>query len=88
MQFLAICTECKEMFLFTSDLLYVARSTMDGREGKPAILNRSVKPICFRCSDSIGSCIATRVCTIPKQDKQIEEDDPTLSAVGSFGDLR
>lgn len=49
MQFNTICTECKEMFLFTDDLLYVRPMTP---------INGKIRPLCFRCSTTVGSCHA------------------------------
>jgi len=48
MQLSAVCTECKEMFLFTDDLLYVRPMTQ---------CNMNVRPICFRCATTVGSCM-------------------------------
>ena len=74
MQLSAICTECKEMFLFTNDFLWVRASTLDGQEGKMAILNGAPKFVCFRCSDAIGGCIAGSVEVTIK--KRISSDPP------------
>lgn len=94
MQFSAICTECKEMFLFTDNLLYVRPILLSIHSGRA----QTIKPLCFRCSTIVGACLgvslrATEVCgkvydepqNIIKKDREGEEDDPTLSDSNSEG---
>jgi len=80
MQLSTICTECKEMFLFTDDLLYVRPITH---------YSETIRPICFRCSTTVGSCMGVSVrVTEMRLKTERGEDNPTLTDYGSGGDLR
>ncbi len=76
MQFNAICTECKEMFLFTDDLLYVRPNSLGHHS--------PIKPLCFRCSTTVGSAIGTRVSVqmIEDKDKPVLDLDDIIDKYG------
>lgn len=76
MQFNAICTECKEMFLFTDDLLYVRPNSL-GRHSP-------TQPICFRCSTTVGACFAVSISVqmIEDKDKPVLDMDDAIEKYG------
>ena len=68
MQLSAVCTECKEMFLFTDDLLYVRPILIDTKalidmkaDVGELLFDNKIRPICFRCSTTVGACQAVSV---------------------------
>jgi hypothetical protein len=75
MQFNAICTECKEMFLFTEDLLWIRPMTK---------YNGKVRPLCFRCSTTVGSAVGARVSVqlIEDKDKPVLDLDDAIKKYG------
>lgn len=81
MQFNSICSECKEMFLFTDGLMYIRPVTK---------YNDKIRPLCFRCSTTVGSAIGAQVQVrvIEDKDKDILTIEHALEKFGREDVLR